>query len=219
MEIRCPQCDASIEVGTENIITKCPYCSVPLYYEKDSFLTKESIKPTHDSSVAERLLEKITGKKLKVRMKYFPFYRIKAENRTDFIPGKKINAYRIGSYVPQGDRIPLDMDVEKPDFNVEIAMKRAGVEKAEKIELVYAPFFTARDNDTYYYVDAAKGNILSNKILESKLVQVNKHPLALMAFAGVALFSIFIPNLVVKILMVLMVTGGFWYYEKDMKNA
>ncbi|MCK4422434.1 zinc ribbon domain-containing protein [candidate division WOR-3 bacterium] len=214
MNIRCPQCDASIEVGTEHIFTKCPYCGVRLFYKKDGFLTKESIKPTHDSSVAVKLLKSITGKRLSVRMEYFSFYRIKSEGKTKFVPGKMINAYRVADYIPQGDRIPLDMDVEEPDFSIDVALEKAGVERADAIGIVYLPFFTARDRDTFFYVDAAKGNILSNTIFDQQMSSINQHPLAILASFLVLSFSFLPVDIIWKFIVVFAVTTGFWLYER-----
>ncbi|MEA1913346.1 MAG: zinc ribbon domain-containing protein [candidate division WOR-3 bacterium] len=219
MEIHCPQCDASIRVERELILTKCPYCGVPLFYKKEGFLTKESIKPTHNSTVAVSLLKDLTGKVLKVRMEYFPFYRIKSENKTIFIPGKATNIYGMGSYVPKGDRIPLEIHLEEPEFSVDSALERAGVEKAEAIGLVYSPFFIGRDDDTVYYVDAAKGNILSNKLIQQKTSSRNQHPSALFGFSILAASSILFPNLFLKIILALLVAFGFWFYEREKESA
>jgi hypothetical protein len=129
MEIRCPQCDAVIKTGIEHKIVKCPYCNTHLYYEKDKVFTKESIKTVLDSRVAGKILKNRTGKALKVEEGYFPFYRIKTEERTIFLPGRETDLIGIDDYIPQGDRITLDSDVPAPEFDSGEALVRIGAEK------------------------------------------------------------------------------------------
>ncbi len=220
MKIHCPQCDALIDVGTDRIIRKCPYCGVHLVYRKGVFLSRESIKPTHHSSVAVKLLKNFAGKKLTVEMEYFPFYRIVREGETHFIPGKAIDLYGIDRYVPRGDRVPLTFDVEEPEYSVDVALDMAGLEKADSIVIVYLPFFTALDGDTIYYVDAATGNILSNTLLSRREVNMNKHPLAILNWLIVSLLVLFLPfNPILKIFIAISITVGFYFFEYQRENV
>lgn len=219
MEIRCPQCDGQIEVGTEHIVTKCPYCRTRLFYEKEKLLTRESIKPTHDSGVAVNLLRSIAGKELDVRMKYYPFYRIRAEGKTDFLPAKKIDAIGIKNYEPQGDREPLDFDVPEPDFSIDAALERMDVSEGDSIGLVYVPFFVARDKEKKYYVDAARGEVFSSEIVEYKITEKNFHPHAVLAAVLAVLSAVLIPGTIFSIITVLIISGGFWYFEREVRGG
>lgn len=219
MNIRCPQCDASLEVGTEHILTKCPYCGVHLLYSKDGFLTLERVKPTHDSSVAKGLLKNLVGKNLRVNMEYFPFYRIEAGGMTYFIPGKKVDLYGINSYIPAGDRITLDFDVEEPEISADTALSEAELEEANSIGIIYHPFYIARDSGTIYYVDAATGAILSNKLLGRKKVYSNKHPLAILNWLTVSVIVMLPINVILKIIVAISITAGLWYFESVRGNA
>jgi DNA-directed RNA polymerase subunit RPC12/RpoP len=219
MEVRCPQCDAVVEVGTEQTVLKCRYCGTQLYYEKDKVFTKESIKTVLDSRVAGKLLKNRTGKDLKVELEYFPFYRIKTEKRTIFLPGKVTDLIGIDHYVPQGDRIPLEIDVSQPELNLDEALAKIGVEKAEAIGLVYLPFFTSKDGDTLYCLDAVKGNILSNSLEQQGEHSKNQHPFALFSFGVVMLAALFFPVLPFKLISVILITLAFWYYDRGRQNA
>jgi hypothetical protein len=213
MNIHCPNCDASLDVGTEHIITKCPYCGVYLYYSKDGFLSRESIKPIHDSSVAKNLIKNLIGKNLVVNMEYFPFYRIESEGKTYFVPGRKVDLYGINSYIPQGDRISLNFDVKEPELSVDEALNEAGVEVANSIGLVYLPFFIAHSGDTIYYIDASTGDILSNKLVEKKKFYSNKHPMVILNWLAVFIIALIPFDLMFKIIIAVLITAGFWYFE------
>jgi hypothetical protein len=219
MEIRCPQCDAVIRTGIEHKIVKCPYCTTHLYYEKDKVFTKESIKTVFDSRVAVKLLKNRTGKDLKVEEEYFPFYRIKAEGRTIFLPGRETDLMGIDDYIPQGDRITLEIDVSPPEFNFDEALVRIGVEKAEAVGLVYLPFFTAKDGDTVYFVDAVKGNILSNSLEQEVELPKNQHPFTLISLSVVMIAALFFPVLAFKLIAVVLITFGLWYYDRGKQNS
>ncbi len=220
MNIRCPQCDASLEVGTEHIFTKCPFCGVRLYYSKDGFLSRERVKPTHDSSVAINLLKSLVGKYLKVRMEYFPFYRIVSKGRTYFVPGRKVDLYGINDYIPQGDRVTLDFEVKDPEFSIEEALGDLGIEEANSIGIIYIPFFKSEDGDRLYYVDGVTGNILSNNILDRKKVPTNQHPLAILSWLIVSVFVILFPvNLTFKMIISLAITTGFYLLECRRESA
>jgi hypothetical protein len=205
MEIRCPQCDAVIKTGIEHKVVKCPYCNTHLYYEKDKFLTKESIKATLEKSLAESLLYNRTGKKLKVGFEYFPFYRIKTSEQTVFLPGKKTDLIGINNYIPQGDRITLDFEAPHPDLSVEEALKK--------------PFFTAKDDDAVYYIDGVKGNILSNRFAEKRNSAKNHYRFALLSFGIVVLVALFFPTLPFKLISVVVVTFLLWYYDRGKGNG
>jgi hypothetical protein len=220
MEIRCPQCDAVIKTGIEHKVVKCPYCSTHLYYEKDKILTKESIKPNLDARVAENLLNNITGKKLKVKLEYFPFYRIKTSEQSVFLPGKKTDLIGINSYIPQGDRITLEIEVPEPDLSVEEALRKTEEgEEIESIGLIYLPFFTAKDDDVVYYVDGVRGNILSNRIEGKKESARNHHAFALLSFAIIVLVALFFPSLPFRLISVVIITSLLWYYDKGKHNG
>ncbi len=220
MEIRCPQCDAVIKTGIEHKVVKCPYCSTHLYYEKDKALTKESIKTTLDRRVAESLLYNRTGKKLKVKLDYFPFYRIKTSKQTIFLPGKKTDLIRINRYIPQGDRITLESEVPQPDLSVEEALgKVEDGKEIESIGLIYLPFFTAKDDDAVYYVDGARGNILSNRIEEKRESAKNHHPFALLSFGIIVSVALFSPTLPFKLVSVVVITSLLWYYDRGKQNG
>ncbi|MBN1693967.1 zinc ribbon domain-containing protein [candidate division WOR-3 bacterium] len=215
MEIRCPQCDAVIKTGIEHKVVKCPYCSTHLYYEKDKVLTKESIKPTLDARVAESLLHNISGKKLKVKLEYFPFYRIKMREQTIFLPGKKTDLIGINSYIPQGDRITLEIEVPEPDLSVEEALQQTEEgEEIESIGLIYLPFFTSKDDNAVYFVDGARGNILSNRIEGGKTSGKNHHTFALLSFTIIVLVALFFPSLPFRLISVAIITSLLWYYDK-----
>lgn len=213
MNISCPECGASLDVGSEHIITKCPYCGVYLYYSKDGFLIRESIKPTHDSSVAKNLIKNLVGENLVVNMEYFPFYRIESEGKTYFVPGRNVDLYGMNSYVPQGDRISLNFDVKEPELSVDTALNKVGVETANSIGLIYLPFFTAQHGDTIYYIDASTGDILSNKLVENKRFYSNKHPLAILNWLAVFIIALIPFDLMFKIIVAVLITAGFWYFE------
>jgi len=220
MEIRCPQCDAVIKTGIENKVVKCPYCSTNLYYEKDKVLTKESIKPTLEARVAERLLFERTGKKLKVELEYFPFYRIQTDGKTIFLPGKKTDLIGINSYIPQGDRITLDIKVSTPDLTIDEALEAMGEEEgAESIGLIYLPFFSVKDIDIVYYVDGARGNILSNRLLEKEESARNHHPFSLLSFSIIIMVALFFPTLPFKLISVVAITFLLWYYDRGKQNG
>jgi len=220
MEIRCPQCDAVIKTGIEHKVVKCPYCNTNLYFEKDTVLTKESIKPNIDTRVAENLLYNETGKKLRVELEYFPFYRIQEDNKTLFFPGKKTDLIGINHYIPQGDRITLETKVPPPEFTTEeILEKIEGKEKEKSIGLIYVPFFKAEDDYALYYVDAAKGKIFSNKIIEKKKHSKNHYPFALLSFGIITLAALLFPALPFKIVSVVTITFLLWYYERGKQNG
>ncbi len=220
MEIRCPQCDAAIKTGIEHKVVKCPYCSTHLYYEKDKVLTKESIKPTLDARVAESLLHNITGKKLKVKLEYFPFYRIKTSEQTIFLPGKKTDLIGINSYIPQGDRITLEIEVPKPDLSVEEALQKTEEgEEIESIGLIYSPFFTSKEDYAVYYVDGVRGNILSNRIEGKKASGKNHHSFALLSFAIIVLVALFLHSLPFRLIAVVIITTLLWYYDRGKHNG
>jgi DNA-directed RNA polymerase subunit RPC12/RpoP len=219
MEIRCPQCDAAIKTGIEHKVVKCPYCSTHLYYEKGKVFTKESIKTVFDSQVAVKLLKNRTGKDLKVEEEYFPFYRIKTEERTIFLPGRETDLIGIDDYIPQGDRVTLDFDVPAPEFDSDEALVRIGVEKAESVGLVYLPFFTAKDGYTVYFVDAVKGNILSNSLEQEGERPKNQHPFTLISLSVVMIAALFFPVLPFKLISVVLITFGLWYYDRGKQNS
>jgi uncharacterized membrane protein len=220
MEIRCPQCDAVIKTGIEHKVVKCPYCNTHLYYEKDKFLTKESIKATLEKSLAESLLYNRTGKKLKVGFEYFPFYRIKTSEQTIFLPGKRTDLIGINNYIPQGDRITLDFEAPNPDLSAEEVLQKT--EKAGEIEsigLVYLPFFTAKDDDAVYYIDGVKGNILSNRFSEKRDRARNHYRFALLSFGIITLVALFFPTLPFKLISVVAITLLLWYYDRGKQNG
>jgi hypothetical protein len=220
MEIRCPQCDAVIKTGIEHKFVTCPYCNTNLYFEKGSVLTRESIKPSIDVPVAERLLYNATGEELKVKFEYFPFYRIQKDDKTLFIPGKKVNLVRIEDYIPQGDRVTLETKVPPPDFTVEEILETIeGQEKRKSVGLLYVPFFKAESNSVIYYVDAVKGKVLSNKIIERKKHSKNYYPFALLSFGVISLIALFFPTLPFKIISVATVTFLLWYYDRGKQNG
>ena len=219
MEIRCPQCDAVIKTGIEHKVVKCPYCSTNLYFEKNKVLTKESIKPNLEERVAEVLLYEQTGKKSKVSLEYFPFYRIQTDERTIFLPGKKTDLIGIDSYIPQGDRITLAIEVPPPDITIEEALDSIGENDAKAIGLIYLPFFTYREDDTVYYIDGVRGNILSNKLGSKAQSARNHHPFALLSFGIIALVALFFPTLPFKLISVTVITSLLWYYDKGKQNG
>ncbi len=219
MEIRCPQCDAVIKTGIEHKVVKCPYCSTHLYFEKDKVLTKESIKPTLEERVAESLLSVRTGKKLKVKLEYFPFYRIQTEEKTVFLPGKKTALIGINSYIPQGDRITLEIEVSPPDITIDEALDSMGENAAKSVGLIYLPFFTCKDDDTVYYIDGVKGNILSNRLGSEKQSARNHHPFALTSFGIIVAVSLFFPTLPFKLISVIAITFLLWTYDKGKQNG
>jgi hypothetical protein len=220
MEIRCPQCDAVIKTGIEHKVVKCPYCSTHLYYEKDKVLTKESIKPSLEERVAESSLYERTGKKLKVKLEYFPFYRIQTSEQTIFLPGKKTDLIGINSYIPQGDRITLEVEVPPPDFTIDETLRRMGKEEGEKsIGLIYLPFFTSKDGDTVYYIDGVRGNILSNKLEGKEESAKNHHPFALLSFGIIILVALFFPTLPFRLISVVAITFLLWYYDQGKQNG
>ena len=219
MEIRCPQCDAVIKTGIEHKVVKCPYCSTRLYFEKDKVLTKESIKPALEERVAESLLSERTGKKLKVSLEYFPFYRIQTQEKSIFLPGNKTDLIGINNYIPQGDRITLEIKVPPPDITIEEALASAGENAAKSVGLIYLPFFTCRDGDTVYYVDGTKGNILSNRLEGEKQSARNHHTFALIAFGIITAVSLFFPTLPFKLISVTVITFLLWNYDKGKKNG
>jgi DNA-directed RNA polymerase subunit RPC12/RpoP len=219
MEIRCPQCDAVIKTGIEHKVVKCPYCSTRLYFEKDKVLTKESIKTALDSKLAESLLSERTGKKLKVKLEYFPFYRIQADEKTVFSPGKKSDLIGINSYTPQGDRITPEIEVPPPDLTIEEALDSMGEETAKSIGLIYLPFFTCKDGNTVYYVDGVKGNILSNRLGSEKRSARNHHPFALISFGIIVGVSLFFPTLPFRLISVIAITFLLWTYDKGKQSG
>lgn len=220
MEIRCPQCDALISTGIEHKVVKCPYCGTHLYFEKGKVLTKESIKTTLDERVAESLIYEQTGKKLKVNLEYFPFYRIQKEGGTTFMPAKKTNLIGINDYIPQGDRITLEMEVSPPDVTTEEVLKEIEDDKeVESIGLLYLPFFTAKDADTVYYVDGARGNILSDRLGGKREEGRNHHPFALLSFGIVVIVALFFPTLPFRLISVVAVTFLLWYYDRGKENG
>ena len=220
MEIRCPQCDALIKTGIEHKVIKCPYCSTHLYYEKDKVLTKESIKPTIDLRVAEILLSEKINKNLKLKSEYFPFYRIKTEEKTFFVPGKKTDLIGINKYTPQGDRITLEIKVSPPELSTEEVIKEIEKEKEiESIGLIYFPFYTAKDKDRVYYIDRTRGNILSNKLGEKVRKEKNHYPFTLISFVIIALIALFFPTLPFKLISVVLFTFLLWHYDKEKQNG
>lgn len=219
MEIRCPQCDGIIKTGIEHKVVKCPYCSTRLYFEKDRVLTKESIKPTLEGRVAESLLNERTGKKLKAKLEYFPFYRIQTDKKTVFLPGKKSDLIGIKSYTPQGDRITLEIEVPPPDITIEEALNSMGEDTSKSIGLIYLPFFTCKEGDTVYYVDGTKGNILSNRLVSEKQSARNHHPFALISFGIITAVSLFFPTLPFKLISVIAITFLLCNYDKGKKNG
>lgn len=219
MEIRCPQCDAVIKTGIEHKVVKCPYCNTRLYYEKDKFLTKESIKPALEERVAESLLSERTGKKLKVKLEYFPFYRIQTEERSIFFPGKETDLIGINNYTPQGDRITLEIEVPPPDITIEEALNHIVEETPKSAGLIYLPFFTCKDGNTVYYVDGVRGNILSNKLESEKQSARNHHTFALISFGIIIAVSLFFPTLPFKLISVIAITFLLWNYDKGKKNG
>jgi hypothetical protein len=219
MEIRCPQCDAVIKTGIEHKVVKCPYCNTRLYFEKDKVFTKESIKPALDERVAESLLYERTGKKLKVSSEYFPFYRIQTEEKSVFLPGKKTDLIGIDSYIPQGDRITLEIEVPPPDITIEEALDSTVVEAPKSVGLIYLPFFTCNDGNTFYYVDSVRGNILSNKLESEKQSARNHHTFALISFGIITAVSLFFPTLPFKLISVITITFLLWDYDRGKKNG
>lgn len=219
MEIRCPQCDGIIKTGIEHKVVKCPYCNTHLYFQKDKVLTKESIKPTLERRVAESLLSERTGKKLNIKLEYFPFYRIQTDEKTVFLPGKKTDLIGINSYIPQGDRITLEIEVPPPDITIEEVLNSMGEAAAKSIGLIYLPFFTCKDGDTVYYVDGIKGNILSNRLESKKQSGRNHHPFALISFGIIAAVSLFFPTLPFRLISVILITFLLWTYDKGKQNA
>jgi hypothetical protein len=219
MEIRCPQCDAVIKTGIEHKVVKCPYCSTHLYFEKDKVLTKESIKPALEKRVAESLLYERTGKKLKVSSEYFPFYRIQTEEQSTFLPGKKTDLIGINSYIPQGDRITLEIKVPPPEITIEEILDYTGEEAPKSIGLIYLPFFTCKDGDTVYYLDGVKGSILSNKLASKEQNARNHHSFALISFGIITMVSLFFPTLPFKLISVIAITFLLWNYDKGKQNG
>ncbi len=219
MEFRCPQCDAVIKTGIEHKVVKCPYCSTHLYYEKNKVLTKESIKPTLEERVAEALLYERTGKKSKLSLEYFPFYRIQTDEKTIFLPGKKTDLIGINSYIPQGDRITLEIEVSPPDITIEEALGSIGENAAKSIGLIYLPFFTCEDKDTVYYIDGVRGNILSNRLESKKQSARNHHPFALISFGIIVAVSLFFPTLPFRLISVIAIAFLLWYYDKGKQNG
>lgn len=220
MEIRCPQCDAVIKTGIEHKFVTCPYCNTNLYFEKGNVLTKESIKPNIDQPLAESLLYNKTGKKLKVRFEYFPFYRVQKDKKTLFFPGKKTDLIRIDHYIPQGDRITLEIEVPPPEFTPEeVFEKIKETDKKESIGILYVPFFKAEDDSALYYVDAVNGKILSNKIIEEKRHEKNHYPFTLLSFGIITLVALFFPTLPFKMISVFIITLLLWYYDRGKQNG
>ena len=220
MEIRCPQCDAVIKTGIEHKVVKCPYCNTNLYFEKNKLLTKESIKPSIDSHVAERLLYNETGEKLPVKLEYFPFYRIQKDNQTLFLPGKKTDLIRIKHFTPQGDRITLGIKVAPPDFTADEILERVKWEgEIKTVGLLYVPFFKAENDYAMYYVDAVKGIVFSNKLTENKKHARNHYPFTLLSLGVVTLVAVFFPTLPFKMLSTVSIAFLLWYYDKGKQNG
>jgi hypothetical protein len=220
MEIRCPQCDAVIKTGIEHKVVKCPYCSTHLYYEKDKVLTKESIKPNLGLKVAESLLSERINKKLKLELEYFPFYRIKTQEKTIFLPGRETDLIGINSYIPQGDRITLEKKIPPPELSVEEVLEK--IEKGKDVEsigLIYFPFYTAKDEDTIYYIDGTKGIILSDKLEKKVKNEKNHYPFALISFVIIVLVALFFPTLPFRLISIAVFTSLLWYYDKGRQNG
>lgn len=219
MEIRCPQCDAVIKTGIEHKFVTCPYCNTNLYFEKGNLLTKESIKPEIEQPVAESILYDETGRKLKAEFEYFPFYRVQKHDKTSFLPAKKTDLIGVNQYIPQGDRITLEIKVTPPEITPEEVFERTGEKnKRKSIGLLYVPFFKAEDDYALYYVDAVNGRILSNKIIEKKQHQKNHYPFTLLSFGIVTLVALFFPTLPFRMISVVLITLLLWYYDKGKQN-
>jgi len=220
MKIICPQCGAVIKTGVEHKVVKCPFCGTNLYFEKSQVLTKESIKPEIDEQLAKNLIYNEIGKELKVQFEYFPFYRIQKNNKTFFLPGWESNLIGINRYTPQGDRVTLEAEVPPPDFSIEeILEKVESKEEKKSIGLIYAPFFKAKDKYALYYIDAVKGKIFSDQIIEKEKHARNHYPFALFSFIIVTLVALIVPFLPFKIISVVSITFLLWYYDQKRQNG
>ena len=150
---------------------------------------------------------------------YFPFYRIQTEERAIFLPGKKTDLIGIDSYIPQGDRITLEIKVPPPEITIEEALSSVGKEAPKSVGIIYLPFFKCNDGNTVYYVDGVRGNILSNKLESEKQSARNHHTFALISFGIITAVSLFFPTLPFKLISVIAITFLLWNYDKGKKNG
>ncbi|MCD6399857.1 hypothetical protein J7L85_03600 [candidate division WOR-3 bacterium] len=220
MKVRCPNCDAELDIVSGLKIYQCPYCGTSIYIDSKGLLVTEEIKSDLSRSAAFEIAKNYTNKKnFNLELKKIPFYRIESDSEVWYIPAIKELFPGIQFFRPQGDRHPIKEKIPAPEIRIEDVVHKAGNKNLSSVAIIYTPFYYAKTEDIEVFIDGVTGKVFTkSNNSEVKPKGKIKEPLSLLIFAFSGLLAITLPHPVLKTLIPISF-AGFYLYKKRVANG
>ncbi len=187
MKIKCPSCGAEFETESGLKILKCPYCKSSIFIFQESG-TLEKIIPLISYENAREIFQKKNIND-SFELIYIPFYKVIRNNDEEYVVGIKDANYELKTFIPQGDRIPVEKKLVEPEIKIENALS-----------LVFSPFYKTRNN---ILMCAVSGNILNDYSLE-EVKKINILPTIIFLISGI--LAVLIKKPILKFTIPLLVS-------------
>jgi len=220
MKIRCPNCDAELDVVSGLKIYQCPYCGTSIYLNSNGLLVTEEIKADLDRPAAFEIAKNYINKKsFTLELKKIPFYRIESDSEVYYILGIKKSFPGIQFFRPRGDRHPVKEKIPPPEITIENAVNKVEKKSLGSVAIIYTPFYYTKTEDIEILIDGVTGRVFTKlKNPEVKPKGKIKEPLSLLIFSFSGLLAIVLPHPVLKILIPISF-AGFYLYKKRVANG
>ena len=165
MTLRCEQCGGTLEVTSQNLLVKCPYCGVALTYDKTGFIGRFIMKRLIPYPMAARVFDTRLAKarvknlleKPDPELFYFPFWRITTRYKEDeevrFALGANPETALLSrARLPEGELAEYrpgseyDAPIREATVSSEAALARLSAHGEEfdtvkELALIQAPFY------------------------------------------------------------------------------
>lgn len=187
MKIKCPSCGAEFETESGLQILKCPYCKSSIFISKE-FETLEKIIPLISYDNAKEIFQK-NNINDNFELIYIPFYKVIKNNDEEYVVGIKDANYELKTFIPQGDRIPIEKEIIEPEIKINKA-----------ISLVFSPFYKTKKG---ILMCGVTGNILNDYSLEEGR-KINILPIILFFISGI--LAIFIKKPILKFTIPILIS-------------
>lgn len=179
MKIKCPSCGAEFDTESGFKVLKCPYCKSSIFIFKESG-TLEKIIPLISYDNAREIFRKNRIND-NFELIYIPFYKVLKDNDENYVVGIKDTNYELKTFIPQGDRVPIEKAIIEPEMKVENA-----------VSLVFSPFYKTKNG---ILMCAVTGNILNDYSIE-EVKKIDIIPAIIFLISGI--LAVFIKKPILK---------------------